>query len=187
MKFPLLLAPLLICAACSQQDAPAEEIAEAAEEIVAPAAEPPPLAKGQWAPRDECGAVEGAAQFRERLAAAVEARDADALMALGCAANDEGGITLPWYFDQDYDFDDPTSTVLVAGEDVPVLAEPRSSARTIATVSWDWLEWSMVPFEAEREFQQVRLANGELGYVPIDKVRTLMDYRLLASSRNGRW
>src|SRR5688572_24681480 len=88
MRYPLALALLLTCAACSQEDAPAEEIAQAAEAIVDPAAEPAPLAKGKWAPRDECAAVEGAAAFRERLSAAVKARDTDAFVAL--AASDIG-------------------------------------------------------------------------------------------------
>src|SRR5688500_15717313 len=85
MRIFLPLALLLTCAACSQDDAPAEEIAEAAEEVVAPASEPAPLAKGEWAPRDDCGQVEGAGAFRERLAAAVEARDAEALVALAAS------------------------------------------------------------------------------------------------------
>jgi hypothetical protein len=177
MKAALPFALLLTCAACSQDDAPAEEISEAAEEIVAP--EPAPLAKGEWAPRDDCGAVEGATQFRERLAAAVEARDADALVALaaedikldfgggegtaelrirladesrdlwneldalvalGCSANEQGGITIPWYFDQDLGEADPYAAMLVIGEDVPVLTAPRPAAERLDVISWDLVE-----------------------------------------------
>src|SRR5688500_17445041 len=86
MRHALAIALLLTCAACSQEEAPADEVAEVAEEIVAPTPEPTPLARGKWAPQDDCGTVEGANQFRERLAAAVDARDADALVAL--AADD---------------------------------------------------------------------------------------------------
>src|SRR5688500_16321625 len=82
MRMSLAIALLLTCAGCSKDDAPAEQVAEAAAEVVAPAEEPAPLAKGEWAPRDECGKVEGAVAFRQRLAAAVEGRDADALIAL---------------------------------------------------------------------------------------------------------
>src|SRR5690349_313950 len=125
-------------AACSQEDAPSESISDAADTVVeeVEGSAPPKLAKGEFAPRDGCSEVEGAAAFRRQLAAAVEARDADALIALaapdvkldfgggagsaelrsrladknydlwgefdalvelGCAANEEGGITLPWY------------------------------------------------------------------------------------------
>ena len=64
MRLPLALALLLTCAACNRADAPAEEIAKAAEEIVDPAPQPSPLAAGEWAPRDTCAEVEGAEQFR---------------------------------------------------------------------------------------------------------------------------
>ena len=222
MKAALPFALLLTCAACSPDDAPVEEVAEAAEEIVAP--EPAPLAKGEWAPRDECGAVEGAARFRERLAAAVEARDADALvalaaedieldfgggagsaelrarladedgglwdeldalMALGCAANDEGGITIPWYFAQDMGEVDPFAAFLVTGEDVPVLTAPSVSADRLDKVSWDLVE--LGSYQPEKPFQEIKVADGGTGFIATDKLRSLVDYRLIASSRNGRW
>src|SRR6187397_2444490 len=86
MRLSLAIVLLLTCAACRQDEAPADEVVAAAEAIVDPAAEPSPLAQGKWAPRDDCAEVEGADQFRERLAAAIEARDADAVVAL--AADD---------------------------------------------------------------------------------------------------
>jgi hypothetical protein len=222
MKAALTLALLLTCAACSQDDAPVEEVAEAAEEIVAP--EPAALAKGEWAPRDECGSVEGAAQFRERLAAAVEARDADALVALaaedialdfgggagaaelrarladpdrplwdeldalmtlGCAASDEGGITIPWYFAQDLGDTDPFAAFLVTGEDVPVLAGPSASAERKGAISWDLVE--VTAYDPEARFLPVKVAEDATGFIASDKLRSLVDYRLIASSRNGRW
>lgn len=68
------LAAVLVLAACGQESAPA------AEASAAPSASPAPL--GKYAPRDECGALPGAAAFRERLAAAVKSRDAQAVAAL---------------------------------------------------------------------------------------------------------
>lgn len=224
MKIPLLLALVLTCGACNQEDAPAEEIAEAAEEIVAPAAEPAPLVKGEWAPRDTCGAIEGAGAFRQRLAAAVEARDAgalvalaaddirldfgggegtaelrrrlaeggrelwdelDALMALGCSANEQGGITIPWYFDQDLGEADPYAAMLVIGEDVPVLTAPRPTAERVDVISWDLVE--AASFSPGSPFQEIKMAGGGTGFVATDRLRSLVDYRLIASSRNGRW
>lgn len=223
MKVPLLLPLLLACAGCSQDDAPSEEITEAAQELVVPAAEPPSLAKGKWAPRDECGALEGAPQFRERLASAVKVRDADALaalaaddikldfgggegtaelrarldapdyelwdeldklMTLGCAANDEGGITIPWYFAQDLGEIDPYSAWLVTGEGVPVYAA-RDGDRRSGALSWDVVE--LADWDPEQPRQRVTLAEGGTGFITTDRLRSLIDYRLLASSRNGRW
>ena len=218
------LALLLTCAACSQEDAPADEVVEAAEKIVSPAAQPTPLAKGKWAPQDTCADVEGAAAFRQRLAEAVEARDADALvslaaedikldfgggagtaelrkrlrdpswnlwdeldelMALGCSANKQGGITIPWYFDQDMGGTDPFSGMLVAGEDVPVLAAPDPQGKRLAAISWDVVE--IAALKPDEPYQQIELPDGAAGYIATDRLRSLVDYRLIASSRNGRW
>jgi hypothetical protein len=224
MRFPLALALLLTCAACSQEDAPAEKIAEQAEAIVAPTPEAKPLAKGKWAPQDTCGEVEGADLFRRQLAAAIEARDEDvlaalaaedvkldfgggagraelrkrladkstglwtqldALMKLGCSANDQGGITIPWYFDQDIGEADPFETWLVTGEDVPVLAGPGADDKTVGTVSWDLVQ--VASLDPEEPRQQIELPDGTTGYIATDKLRSLIDYRLSAMSRNGRW
>jgi hypothetical protein len=224
MRIPLALALLLTCVACSQDDAPAEGIVEAAEDLVAPAPQPAPLAKGKWAPRDDCAMIEGADQFRRRLAAAVEARDAgalaalaaddikldfggsegtaelrtrledeswnlwdelDALMALGCSANAEGGVTIPWYFDQDMGEVDPFSGMLVTGEDVPVFKGPDGTGDRVGSVSWDVVE--IASLNPESPYQQVELGDGTTGFVATDKLRSLLDYRLIASSRNDRW
>jgi hypothetical protein len=222
----LAIALLLTCTACSQEDAPAEDIAQAAEEIVDPAPEPAPLAKGKWAPRDECGDLEGAEGFRTRLAAAVRRRDADALVALsaedieldfgggsggaelrrrlagsptepslwqafdltlplGCAANEQGGITIPWVFEQGWGDADPYGSMLVLGEDVPVLAKPDPSAERVALVSWDLVEVN--PLEGHRGDSRVELPDGTAGFIASNKLRSLIDYRLTASNRNGRW
>jgi hypothetical protein len=223
MRHALAIALLLTCAACSQEEAPADEVAEAAEDIVAPTPEPTPLARGRWAPQDDCATVEGAAQFRERLAAAVEARDADAvvalaaedikldfgggagkaelrarlndetrnlwdeldeLMALGCSANDQGGITIPWFFDQDMGVSDPYNTMLVTGENVPLFNDPKAQSAPLRSLSWDVVE--VIDLKPADAYQQVLVGDVAL-YIATDKLRSLVDYRLIASSRNGRW
>lgn len=215
---------LLACAACSQQDAPADEIVETAEKIVDPSASTSPIANGRYAPQDTCAKVEGADEFRRQLAAAVKARDPDAfvalaasdikldfgggtgtaelrkrlgdkswdlwneleeLMTLGCSANEQGGITIPWFFDQDLSTVDPVSGMLVTGENVPVLADPDAHSRPLASVSWDIVE--IATLDPESEFQRVELGDKTVGFIATDKLRSLLDYRLIASSRNGNW
>jgi hypothetical protein len=224
VRWIVLTGLALACAACSQEEGPAEKVAEAAEQIVAPTDEPRPLAEGKWAPKDTCGEIDGAGVFRRQLAATIEARDADvlaalaaedvkldfgggagraelrnrlddpagglwaeldALMALGCSANPEGGITLPWFFDQDLGVADPFTAWLVTGEAVPVFAGPDRAAAPRATVSWDLVE--VAEFDPEADFQAVRLADDSTGFIATDRLRSAVDYRLVASSRNGRW
>lgn len=217
------LAVMLLLTACSQSDAPADEVAETAEQIVGDATPTPALADGKYAPRDDCGKIEGADVFRQRLALAVKARDAegvavlaaedvkldfgggagraeliarldnpdgklwgelDALLALGCAENDQGGITLPWYFEQDIPLD-PYKAMIVTGEEVPLLLGPDPKSQQLATIDWDAIEL-MDGLKTEQPFQHVRLGDKE-GYVETTKLRSVIDYRLSASSRNDRW
>ncbi|MGX7951968.1 hypothetical protein ACWPM1_05315 [Tsuneonella sp. HG249] len=215
----------LLLASCSQEHAPSESISEAADTVVekVEGEEPTPFAKGEFAPRDECADVPGAAAFRAQLAAAVEARDAaklialaapdvqldfgggagtaelrsrlteeegalwselDALMALGCAANEAGGITLPWFFDRDFGTRDPMMTMIVTGEDVPAYRSAESG-KPAGSLSWDAVE--LEGFYPERARQQVKTAEGETLFVATDKLRSVIDYRLIASSRDGKW
>jgi hypothetical protein len=224
MRIPLAIALLLSCAACSKRDAPAEDVEQAAEELVAPTAPASPLAKGKWAPQDTCAEVEGADEFRTRLAAAIEARDIDGvvalaagdvkldfgggsgsvelrrrladpslglwgeldtLMTLGCSANEQGGITIPWFFDQDMGETDPYYAMLVMGEDVPLLERPDPAARPVATISWDLVE--IASLNPESPYQRVEFGDKQVGFIATDKLRSLIDYRLTASSRNDRW
>lgn len=224
MKRPFALALLLTCTACSQADAPADEVVEAAEKMADPTAQPTPLAKGKWAPRDTCAEVEGAAAFRQRLAAAVHARDDEALVALaaedirldfgggagkqelrerlddgalglweelrtlislGCSANEQGGITIPWYFDQNLGGVDPFETMIVTGENVPVHERALATSRRVASVSWDLV--TLTAPLTDTRYQRVELSDGRTGYIATGQLRSLIDYRLIASSRNGRW
>jgi hypothetical protein len=226
MKALIAALPLvLLLTACEREEAPADEVAESAEKLVgAERPEAPKLAQGPYAPRDTCGDLEGAPQFRQALAAAVEARDADALvalaaedvkldfgggtgrvelkkrlsaedrklwqelgelLALGCSANKQGGLTIPWYFDESIPAVDPFMGMIVTGENVPVLSSPEDDAETVTVLSWDVVEISTL--RPEDAYQKVETTGGQQGFVATDKLRSLIDYRLLASSRNGNW
>jgi hypothetical protein len=226
MKALIAALPLvLLLTACEREQAPADNVAESAERLVgAKQPEPPKLAQGPYAPRDTCGDLKGAAEFRSALAAAVAERNADALVALaaedikldfgggtgraelkkrltaqdrelwrelgelltlGCAANKQGGLTLPWYFDQSISDVDPFVGMIVTGESVPVMSSPEEGGETLATLSWDVVE--IAALEPDSPFQKVKTTAGQEGYVATDKLRSLIGYRLLATSRNGTW
>ena len=231
MRIPgINLAPLLLAAllpACSQENAPSEAISKAADSVVktVDGTAPAKLAQGEFAPRDECGDIPGAAAFRSQLADAVRTRDADKLVALtapdvkldfgggngtaelrarladqdldlwgeletvlglGCAPGEAGGVTLPWHFAQDYGARDPMMTMIVLGEDVPAFAAADRSAQPVARLSWDAVELAG-GLKPSAPVQQVRLADDRTVFVASDKLRSVIDYRLSATSRDGKW
>ncbi|WP_067678186.1 hypothetical protein [Tsuneonella dongtanensis] len=216
----------MVLAACSQENAPSEAISKAADKVVEQVQAPPPkLAKGPYAPRDECGDVKGAAEFRAALARAVSTRDTDALIALaakdveldfgggsgtaelrkrladptydlwdelatlvtlGCAKSEVGGITLPWYFAQDFGELDVLNSIIVMGEDVPLRETADASGKVIAPISWDAVTL-VGSFKPDAAFHQVKTSDGKVGFIEADKLRPIAGYRLLASSRDGKW
>jgi len=109
----------------------------------------------------------------------------ETLLALGCAANGEGGITIPWVADQKTNVDEPGAAMLVMGENVPVYSAPDEAAPAIGTISWDVVEISGLG--PDDRFQEVALPDGARGFIATDALRSLLDYRLTASSRNGKW
>ena len=111
--------------------------------------------------------------------------DLDQLLKLGCAANNQGGLTVPWYFEQHIDQVDSMSGMLVTGEKVPLLAAPDPKGPVIETISWDVV--TLTALKPDDPFQHVVTTAGREGYIATDKLRSLLDYRLLATSRNGKW
>lgn len=129
----------------------------------------------------------GAAELRRRLTRpdAPLWQELEMLLSLGCAANAEGGITIPWIADQDIASADRFSSMLVMGQAVPVRAAPDPAAATIGTVSWDVVR--IDPLTPGAAFQPVILPGGARGFIAADTLRSLRDHRLTAASRNGRW
>lgn len=180
---------------------------------------------GPYAPRDECADLDGAPEFRAALAAAVSARDGDAMVALvdqnvqldfgggtgpqelrdrlvhpqwqlweeleamlplGCAVDSSGGMIIPWYFGQDIPGDDFYAMHLVTGEDVPLLAEPSDGAEVTKRISWDIVTLEE-PVGDSTDFAYVSASDGTLGHISWDKLRGLIDYRMMAARDNRGW
>lgn len=228
MRYSVFAVALALGAAgCSSEPAPVDNPRNVADTAAEPATSL--AAAGESAhraplePRNACHDMAGAEQFRTALAAAVEARDADALIALadpnvkldfgggagraelrrrlsdrnlwqeledlialGCGPNEAGGITLPWYFTQQTPGVDAMMGMLVTGADVPMLRAPEAGAETVRTLSWEAVE---LPdgLNTGAGYQHVRLPGGASGFVTTDKLRSLVDYRLLASEQDGDW
>ncbi|TIX51784.1 hypothetical protein [Alteraurantiacibacter aquimixticola] len=245
MKFASFAAlPLLALslAACSQSEAPSDEMEKAAEELVQTVMATPigELELAPLEPRNECGDLQGANAFMAALDAAISLRDTEVVLALaaedvklgfggadgmenlgaalddpegrlwedlaevmslGCAENGQGGITLPYYFAQDTKLD-PYSSMIVTDKDVAVREMGGNDTRQIATVGWEEVEliyedgmpvhFGNDPENPNAGWMKVRVPATEdraevEGFVPARNLRSVIDYRLLAFSRNGRW
>ena len=134
------------------------------------------------------GGGSGTAELRARLVRdEVLWDELTDLMALGCGVNEQGGITIPWYAAQDFgDAVDPGMAMLVTGEGVPLRADTQGSGPDVETVSWD-IVTLVGGLEPNARFQNVKTRDGTVGYIASDKLRSLLDYRLIASSRDGKW
>jgi hypothetical protein len=108
------------------------------------------------------------------------------LMALGCAINDQGGITIPWYAAEPIDEVDPAAAMLVIGEKVPLRTTLDKQSAEAEEISWDVVTL-VAGLRPDDAYQKVKTSDGTVGFVATDKLRSLLDYRLIASSRDGKW
>lgn len=138
--------------------------------------------------RLDFGGGAGSAQLRARLGGENPSLwdELDALLELGCAAEGQSGITLPWYFAQKIDAVDPARGMIVTGENVPLHIEPAAESERLEDISWQAVEL-VDGLQPEAPFQHVETVKGKRGYIATGKLRSLLDYRLLASSRDGKW
>jgi hypothetical protein len=134
------------------------------------------------------GGDDGRARFRQRLAASDGKLLADLreVLRLGCAANAQGGITMPWYFAQDMGQVDSYSAMLVTGVDVPLFAAADAKSAVKQRLSWELvtLDGGLRP---DASFQQVATADGQKGYIASEQLRSLLALRVLATREGGQW
>jgi len=129
----------------------------------------------------------GVAQLKQKLADPKLDlwRDLAQMLTLGCAADGHGGLIIPWLFSQNLGDIDPSAAVLVTGEDVPILSAPRASARPLVTLSWELV--NAPGFDRSQAFQRISMPGKDDGYIATDKLRRVLDYRLLASREGRQW
>jgi len=137
------------------------------------------------------GGGSGKAELRQRLEADDGAfwNELAAMLELGCAADNTGGITIPWYFAQEIPID-PYAGAIVTAADVPLYEGRGSGTPVLAQLSWEAV--TMLPQDGESDFTKVRWTEPESGdevegYMASESLRGIIDYRLIASRRNERW
>ncbi len=113
-----------------------------------------------------------------------------AAIALGCgispAMNGDGYASWPWYFSKDIIPLDPFEAFIVTGEHVRLRSGASSSATIIGAVSWDYVRLNDYPPE-DAAYAKVETRNGLQGYIAKAYLRSLVDYRLVATKRDGNW
>jgi hypothetical protein len=110
------------------------------------------------------------------------------LMRLGCAY-DHGNAVMPWIFVRAPQDVDAFTSDLVTAASVPLRKAARADAPVVRDLSWE-LVVRLDPYSAVRpSFVRVKaVADGAEGYAPGDKLRSFVDYRLLARpDKNGGW
>lgn len=109
----------------------------------------------------------------------------DALLPLGCGFK-EGNAFLPWVFWNEPENADPYSAMLVLGKGVPARAAPNASAPTLGTLDWAFVDIAD-DAEPDATFTKVKLPGGATGFVETAKLRSLIDYRLIAERGKQGW
>lgn len=125
----------------------------------------------------------------------------DKLGQLGCGVNKQGGITLPWFATQDLGTVEPGKSMMVVGEKVEIHADDAMPAgqtvgkptpvdkgrnKVIEDISWDVVTL-VDDLHPEDEFQKIVTSDGTTGFIATKFLRSVNDYRLVASSRDGKW
>lgn len=132
----------------------------------------------------------GGGAGREELARRLSGSDGaglwaelDEIVALGCAL-DGDRLVLPALFAQDLGTLDPYTTMVVTGSGVPLFAEARVSAPQLATLSWQAVALAG-SLEPDAPFQRVVVPGGPTGFVQTARLRSVLDYRLIANRAKG--
>ncbi len=131
----------------------------------------------------------GTAELRKRLASR-EGRNLwralEDLLPLGCAYRNRS-LVMPSLFSQELNDVDPMTVFLVTGKGVPMHDRPEGRSKIIANLTWDMV--APVEGEAARGgFSKVRvLDSGKRGYVATAKLRSPIDYRIIARRVQGKW
>ena len=114
----------------------------------------------------------------------------DQVVRLGCARGYEDSLVMPYYWAQDIGERDPYGTYVVLGDRVPLFAREEGE-RVLRHLRWQYVELiaylEHVDGIEDAVRLEVKLEDGTRGYVERAKLRALIDYRLLAERREGRW
>lgn len=108
-----------------------------------------------------------------------------ALLPLGCGVSDSYA-SMPWIFSNLPESTDPYSAMLVLGNEVPAFSKAGTSSPKVGT-----LNWSLVTIAEgstpDEHFTKVSLPGGGTGFIESAKLRSVIDYRLIAERGKQGW
>lgn len=108
----------------------------------------------------------------------------EAMLPLGCAV--QGGLAaMPWVFWNVPEDIDSYSAMLVLGDDTPMRDKP--GGKPLAPAGWSIVGIDPMDFDSEARAIRVTTHDGTKGYIETAKLRSLLDYRLIAEPKQGQW
>lgn len=111
-----------------------------------------------------------------------------ALLPLGCGTQQEGGVAMPWIFTDGPADADPNLDVLVLGSAVPAYSKPDQRSSVVARLDWALVSLDAGPAGPSEPFTAVVLPDRKTtAFVETTKLRSLIDYRLLATRTEQGW
>ena len=136
--------------------------------------------------RLDLGGGAGREELRKRLADPNSGlwSEIATLASLGCAA-DGTVATLPAIFSHVPDDVDAGRTMLVTGSAVPLRRKPSPVAPMVRTLDWALVTLKGDGFDPASRYAEVTAADGSSGFIATAKLRSLLDYRLIADRTEG--
>lgn len=111
-------------------------------------------------------------------------QELDGILPLGCAM--QGGLAaLPWVFWNAPEDIDSYSAMLVLGEETQLL--DKAGGKPIASVGWTIVGIDPMDFDTDARATRVTTHDGQKGWIETRKLRSLLDYRLIAEPKDGTW
>ena len=108
----------------------------------------------------------------------------DAILTLGCAV--QGGLAaMPWVFWNVPEDIDSYSAMLVLGDDTPLL--DKVGGKPVTMVGWTIVGIDPMDFDTDAKVTRVITHDGRKGWIETRKLRSLLDYRLIAEPKDGQW
>lgn len=111
-------------------------------------------------------------------------QELDAILPLGCAV--QGGLAaMPWVFWNVPEDIDSYSAMLVLGDDTQLL--DKVGGKPVAVAGWTIVGIDPMDFDTDAKATRVTTHDGRKGWIETRKLRSLLDYRLIAEPKDGQW